>query len=302
MRWCSDGVSRARRTTKPVFAATKCFSYPEHIGVRIPAGTLLLINAHYINATGKVLEPEIAINLHTVPEKELEQEGGLIFWYNPFIKVPANGESETPASCPIDDDIHITNAQSHMHRRGVDYAATIIDPDGERNMFYASDRWEDVMVESYEPSLEVPAGSRVEWRCGYENKSGTEIYQGARSTDEMCMLIGAYYPRKDEIGFCFGEKRGPFMRAQWNIGQGTATCKESFSCVVAANLKYGSMDGTTTGRGAQALTSAITDCLLASDPKLAAPVSDMIGCLASAPSDVDPIANCTQEIDVCNGQ
>lgn len=114
------------------------------------------------------------------------------------------------------------------------------------------------------------------------------------------MFIGAYYPRNNAIGFCAAEGRGAFLHARREIGEGSASCSDSLSCVVKASLDR---EGTaTTGRGAQTLTSAITDCLLDSGPALSEPISEMVGCLASTPADGDPLSNCADEISVCNQQ
>ena len=303
---CTDGVQGFWKASGLIAASQSAqgdsaISLPEGVGIRIPAGAVLLINAHYINVTDRTLEPRVYINLHGIPEDELKEEGGLLFWYNPFLKVPASGESEMIASCPISEDIHVTNLQSHMHRRGVGYRATVVSADGGRDEIYTSDTWEDVPVEKFEPNVDVATGSRIEWRCAYQNSEERDVYQGPRSTDEMCMLIGSYYPRNDEIGFC-AQRGSAFLGANWSIGKGTATCADSFNCVVDASSNNASSGGAATGSEAKGLTSAITDCLLASNPELEQPVSAMLGCLASVRKGMDALTVCKEEIDVCSKQ
>ena len=48
------------------------------------------------------------------------------------------------------------------------------------------------------------------------------MWQGPRTTDEMCMFIGAYYPRQPELEGCFDPTY---------IGTGTRSCGESLACV-----------------------------------------------------------------------
>ena len=303
---CSDGVQGFWSVTGLIAVSQSpngqsAISFPEGVGVRIPAGSVLLINTHYINVAESKLKAEVYINLHTIPEDELTEEGGLLFWYNPFLKVPAGGESTMNASCPITADIHVTNLQSHMHRRGVGYRAAVIGSDGERSEIYSNDAWEEVPVKAFDPDLAVSAGSRIEWQCAYQNPEAHDVYQGPRSSDEMCMLIGSYYPRTDAIGFC-SQRGAAFLGANWNIGKGSASCADSFNCVVAASSDNGSSGGAVAGMGAKALTSSITECLIASDPALVEPISDMLGCLASTPSDGDPFTACANEIKTCSEQ
>ena len=116
-----------------------------------------------------------------------------------------------------------------MHRRGVGYVAELIDADGEATELYTNDSWEDIPVKAFEPNLEVAEGSRIAWQCEYQNPEDHAVYQGPRSTDEMCMMIGSYYPRNDQIGFCARGMRGGFLNAQWDIGEGETSCADTFN-------------------------------------------------------------------------
>jgi hypothetical protein len=188
-----------------------------------------------------------------------------------------------------------------MHRRGVGYVASLVDPDGELDAIYENESWEEIPVKAFSPNLEVRAGSRLEWACDYENTGSDDVYQGPRSTDEMCMLIGSFYPNDFSTAFC-ARPRAPFLNARWEIGQGEGSCADAFSCVLTASAENGSGGGATLGPSRQGLTTAITECLLATSPEVSGPVSDMLGCLAATPADGNPIADCQAEIDVCMEQ
>ena len=49
-------------------------------------------------------------------------------------------------------------------------------------------------VTTFTPGLHVAAAATLDYHCDYHNDEARDVYQGARSTDEMCMLIGSYYP------------------------------------------------------------------------------------------------------------
>ena len=298
---CSDGVQGFFDVAGLVGVSQNAtgrsaISFPEGVGVRVPANTVLLFNVHYVNPTDDTLEPEVAVNLHSISEEELEQEGGLLFWYNPFLKVPARGRSTMTSNCPVPSDIKLTNVQSHMHRRGVDYRSTLISPDGDRDEIYTSRNWSDVEVAEFSPSLEIRGGSRLEWSCDYMNSEDHDIYQGARSTDEMCMLIGSYYPADPVIGYCMRDEQA-FLGAEWTIGQGTSSCGQSLDCLSAVS----DPSPTTVAFGAEekSQTARITDCLLASKPAVASQLSAAVGCLAIAGE--AGAEECAAEIEACVG-
>ncbi|HZO16817.1 MAG TPA: hypothetical protein VFB62_26250 [Polyangiaceae bacterium] len=247
--------------------------FPPGVAVRLRPNAVLLMNTHYINPSPNELKPEVELKLHTLREDELQMEGGILFFFNIFLKAPAMSASHATMTCDIPEAITISNAQSHMHARGVDYSAEIIDPNGGRNLFYENTQWENVPVQRYDPGLAVAAGSRIEHTCHWNNPGAEDVYIGPRSTDEMCVLLASYYPAKPELGLCSGRADEPyitnFMGAEWK-GQGTATCNASLECFNSA-IAGGTFD----------TLRNVTDCVLASDPAVAPELSDAIGCSIS---------------------
>ncbi len=295
---CSEGVPNGWTGTGIIagsqsFEGDSFLALPKGVAIRLPPGSVVLANVHYVNPTEAVLPTSAQVTLHAIPEHELEEEGGFLLFYNTFLKVPAHGESRMTASCPIPEDIVLTNAQSHMHARGVGFDAVLEARDGTRETIYESSTWQDVPVQRWTPGLDVVAGSRIEWSCEYANDGALAdrpVYQGLRSTDEMCMFIGSYYPRNDRLGFCrsgdtFATR---WLAARWSLGTGTATCAQSLACV-----------GRGVEKGAAAPTAVITDCLIASSPSVAEPLSRAIACLTEAGFAAN---SCSAEVDACSTQ
>lgn len=279
---CSDGATNGWDVTKLVAGSQNSngdsmVSFPPGVAMRVRPGAVLLMNAHYINASDAPLEPEVDINLYTIPEAEVTDEGDILFLYNPLIHVPAGGSARARWRCPVNRDITIVNAQSHMHARGVNYAAMV---EGQEP-FYVNDRWEDVPMGSFEPGLQVSAGSRLEYYCDYTNPGAEDVNQGPRSTDEMCMLIGSYYPADQATANCLNSA-GEFA-GEW-VGDGTATCAQSLDCVGAAFAAGGD------------LLPELSKCMMAADPAVAAEISRAALCIFGA---TEPETECSQEIADC---
>ncbi len=283
---CSDGATNGWSVTKLIggsqnAAGDSMISFPPGVAMPVRAGAVLLMNVHYINASDQAIEPRAAVNLYTVPEAEVETEGDLLFLYNPLIRVPQKGSARAQWRCPVHEDITIANVQSHMHARGVGYAAKVA---GEDQPFYESDRWADVEVKSFEPGLVVPAGASLEYYCDYQSGEDRTVYQGPRSTDEMCMLIGSYYPADPRTANCQGAD-GEQLGGEW-IGEGEATCAETMNCVLGIDFSDQSRD----------VTEPLADCVLASDPAVSAESSAFLRCLFSS---ADPINDCAEQISAC---
>ncbi|HVK75090.1 MAG TPA: hypothetical protein VM734_17295 [Kofleriaceae bacterium] len=281
---CSDGATNGWSVTKLVGGSQNgegdsLLAFPDGVAMKVRAGAVLLMNAHYLNASDHDLTPEVRVNLWTRPAASITAEGDLLFLYNPFIKVPASGQGRARWRCPVHRDITIANVQSHMHKRGVGYAASVTG----QAPFYENERWERVPVKRFDGGLAVAAGSTLDYHCDYTNAEARDVYQGPRTTDEMCMLIGSYWPADPRISNCTDEVGG--LGGEW-IGNGTATCAATFTCLQAAFPRPD-------------LIPALTDCMVAADPAVSAEASAVLRCFANQ---ADPGAACQAEIAACTAR
>ncbi len=273
---CTDGATNGWSVTKLLGGSQNregdsILKFPPGVGVHI--GGVALINVHYINPTDDTLETDVRIRFDTVPASKVVEEGDILFLYNPLISVPAGRTARAHWRCPVYRDITIANVQSHMHARGIGYQARV---DAEQP-FYTTTKWESVPVQSYD-SFVVKAGSKLDYYCDYRSTEPRNVYQGPRSTDEMCMLIGSYYPADPRTGTCLDEA-GVGTGGEW-VGQGTATCKATLGCL----------------QGATELP-AVTDCMLAAKPEVAAEASAVLRCILSAH---DAEVECGSQIQACS--
>ncbi len=278
---CSDGPTAGWNIVKLLGGSQNAtgdslLAFPEGVAMHVSPGAVVLMNAHYLNATDGDLRPVAAINLWTRPAAEVETEGDLLFLYNPLIKVAANGTGRARWRCPVHQDITISNVQSHMHKRGTGYSAAVTG----QAAFYENTRWESVPVTRFPGGLSVTAGSTLDYWCDYTSNVDHDIYQGTRTTDEMCMLIGSYYPANPRTSNCQLADGG--LGGEW-VGNGTATCAATNTCFQAAVQ-------------AADVVRAVTDCIDAASPSVAAESSAVLRCLANSD---DPATECQAAVTAC---
>jgi hypothetical protein len=273
---CSDGGPMNGWSITKVIGGSQnqtgesILSFPEGVGARI--GGVLLMDVHYRNASDAPLEASAKVAFDTVTPDRITQEGDILFLFNPLISVPPGGTSTARWRCPVYQDITIANAQSHMHARGVGYEARVDD----QAPFYVNSRWEGVPVQAYD-DFTVKAGSVLDYHCDYRNTGSTPVYQGLRTTDEMCMLVGSYYPADPRTANCL-DPTGKLPGGEW-IGQGTESCAQTLGCLNAA-----------TG------LPAMTDCMLAASPAVSRESSELLRCFLGAK---DPLDQCNEQILAC---
>jgi len=273
---CSDGATNGWSVTKLIGGSQNregdaILRFPDGIGVHV--GGVALINVHYVNATDEAIATDVHITFDTLPAADIVQEGDILFLYNPIIGVPPNASASAHYRCPVYSDITISNVQSHMHSRGVGYEARVDDG----APFYATTKWEGVPVESLDNMI-VAAGSHLDYHCDYRNGEARQVYQGPRSSDEMCMLIGSYYPADARTALCLDET-GTLPGGDW-IGQGGATCQQTLGCLQTASGDF----------------HAITDCVLASKADVSIELSAALRCFMTA---TDPLTQCGAQIQAC---
>lgn len=291
--WEVDGVVGGSQTAA---GAAIVGNLPADVAVTIPAGAVLLMNTHYMNASSAVMKTDARINLLTVPKEQVKREAGFLFLYNPFISVPPMSKGEAREVCPVLEDVTLLNAQSHMHKRGVGYTAQLLAADNsvEGEPIYTTTEWSEVKMKEYAVGRELKKGQALDFRCQYDNQTDRTITQGLSANDEMCMLIGLYYPRNRQFELCGLDNTwdAAFINARW-IGNGTKSGLETVGCIIS-----GQKDEDLYG------------CVVSSCPKISTPVSDAARCLSSqgygqcaqqcmAPADGQPLSEAAHVCSKC---
>jgi hypothetical protein len=243
---------------------------PADTALKLAGGSILLINAHYLNAGDKPLDAEIYINLYTVPAAQVTREAGIIFFYDPFISVPGESMAVAREVCPLSKDVTLVNAQSHMHARGYGYTANLLDGTGAMMQeLFSTTSWQAVKAKQMDPPVALTAGQMIDFRCDYRNNEARTISQGRTTRDEMCMFIGLYYPKDTKTELCSlsDDWSGRYLGANW-IGNGSATGAQTAGCLQAAT-------------GASAMPGDIDACVVNACAAISGPTSTATRCLAT---------------------
>lgn len=202
---------------------------PSGVGLEVASGAVVLMQTHYLNASAQALDARAEVTLTFGDERSITSNAGVLFYYDPFIHVPAQEkDARAQMRCLVPNDITLISAVSHYHKRGYDYAA-YLDPTADsltEAPFYTAKDWDH--PQELSSPLRVTAGSRIRFNCGYDNSTGTKAYYQGQSAedDEMCMFSGLYYPAMTEaVNLCAsGGDR---------FGTGTATCGDTLKCLEA---------------------------------------------------------------------
>jgi len=248
-------------------------TYPQGIGLPTTASEVLIFQVHYLNASANDLQAQVNVDLTFDPNAaDITTQAGMIFFYDPFIDVPAGATATAQMRCLIPSDITLLYASSHYHSRGVGYGA-YIDPAVDQlgtTPFYTSDSWSS--PENANLTMPISGGSRIRFQCDYDNSAGTADYYAGQSaeTNEMCMFIGVYYPEMGQLSdFC--------IQGEDMFGSGTAACGATLTCLQTCGGKL------SLGGGIQANAPDCEQaCFVQSCPTASAPLIDFTTCMSNS--------------------
>jgi hypothetical protein len=264
---------------------------PPDVAIHIPAGAVLMMDLHILNTTPAPLPVTVRMNLETIPASQVTQEAGVYFFYDPFIAIPPYASSHARMSCPVTSDVTLTTAQTHMHKWGLGGTANLEDGTSAiLQQLYTSTTWTDPPVTQWSsPPMALKAGQQIDYECNYQNDGTTTIIQGLSAvTNEMCVLVGAYYPRDEKFETC--GTTGQFAdqgTAATFIGTGTATCAATLACLQSAEQ---STDPT-----------PFFTCMVDSCPAVADQLTKFLDCALNVPSGGDVTTVCGSQISACLG-
>jgi Copper type II ascorbate-dependent monooxygenase, C-terminal domain len=179
------------------------FRMPPGHAILIPAGGEIVLELHYHAHSGAAVTDQTMVGLHFARThiSKLVQYG--IIDQTHFV-VPANDpayvvtDSWTPPQA-----IHLDTMGGHMHWLGHRFSATATRPDGSTECLLHIDDW-DVHWQAlyrYTAPVALPAGSRIDTRCEYDNTSNNpanpfnppqDVPYGGRSDHEMCFTYFTY--------------------------------------------------------------------------------------------------------------
>jgi len=85
---CTNGDEPVMKpTTGIIYAAQSAsgtFPLPAGVGLKMPAGEILMLQAHYINAKKTPIEASVQMGLDTAPASSITQEAGFLIYYDPI--------------------------------------------------------------------------------------------------------------------------------------------------------------------------------------------------------------------------
>ena len=188
---------------------------PEGVAFALPAGQMLRLELHYINATDQPTEVHVTSTFRSIAEAEYRYPADFLFVGNPDIEIPA-GASATlgPSYLPLSiefADAKFFGFTGHQHHYGTNVYVTMAESEsGPETPVYdlPNFNWDEPETVFHDPPLSFPAGGGFRFTCEWTNTSGGTVRFGEGVDDEMCFFWAYYYPATG-IKTCFHTEQTP---------------------------------------------------------------------------------------------
>lgn len=246
-------------------------NFPSGVALALKSQEIVVLQAHYINATKGDVAATVNVDVHTVTAAQVQHRAGILRMYDPYIHVPAKAASATAQlRCPVRKDITVFSAVPHMHARGVSHTSWVDAPGSTATTpLLVNDDWEH--PKQFDGSLDIKAGSSVRFQCIYKNDTDREIYQGQSADDEMCMFTAFYYPQMSI------DDENCFTEGDW-MGNGTVSCADSTTCI--QGCPAGEAPRPAPGLTGVDVGPCFQSCVANSCPNAAGPMFKQFGCIS----------------------
>lgn len=173
---------------------------PEGVAYRLHAGSAMLLQSHFVNASSQRTpgdRAEVLVNLWTAPDPSaIRNHLGTMFANNRAINLPPRQMSRFSTVCALPSGGTVVAMTGHFHSRGKVFTVNHSE-DGETpgEQCYRSSAWAEPPFSVLEHPLTVPPNGGLYYTCEFFNGTDFPITFGPHvEFEEHCNLFAYYYP------------------------------------------------------------------------------------------------------------
>lgn len=166
------------------------------LAVRVPAGTQLVLQSHYINSSTHEIRVRDIAHLVRAEASEVQRFVGFLGLSDLWIAIPpTNTDFAMSFDCEVPFDVEVLTLGAHMHEWGRRFAIDVVHADGAQERQLAIEEW-TASMRDHPPQLQfglarplqLRAGDRIRTECVFKNDTAEPL----EFPKEMCATFGFY--------------------------------------------------------------------------------------------------------------
>ena len=197
---CGDADMGNMRLIGVGTAAGRGITLPDGVAMKIPAGSRIFTQSHYLNLTDGDITAQDVIDLHMIPGDQVENLAGSFTEVDLTFDIKAHSTLTRTIDCHVPVDMTVPYMLPHMHEWGQHTSIEVIHGDsGATDMVYDGD-WskalrDDFPLANLDPFMHLTTADRIVTTCTWRNDSDKDLI----FPREMCATFMPYYPLTDGL-------------------------------------------------------------------------------------------------------
>ncbi len=198
---CSPFAGIGSGTDMPILIATKAettWAFPSGVGLELKPNQALRIEAHYLNVGATAIEGHGSVSFQGGPVSAAGafQPADVLVWGTTQISIPAESTWSTGVHFQAGmAGTHMLSLTTHEHRLGSRVQVwTSAAPGSQGELLADAKDWASPAWLVLPTPLDFDGTNGVSYQCDWNNTTNETVNFGESALDEMCFVIGYYYP------------------------------------------------------------------------------------------------------------
>ena len=184
---------------------------PEGVAFRLPKGSAILLNTHFLNTGDETLEGHTTVDFKFVPA-DPNRKVASMFINGPLgFKLSAGSKAQAMAECKLPQEMKFLLWTNHMHDYGAKAKTEVVRKDGSVELVHEDPSWTYEMQFNavyskwtLDQPLVIGEGETVRTYCDWMNGTGEEV----AFPREMCFGIGFFISDGSTSPMCLDGRWG----------------------------------------------------------------------------------------------
>lgn len=173
-------------------------TFPSGVGVLVPTHQMVRLEGHYLNSSTSAIQGAGTVTFNGVlaAQSPAYQAANTYVWGTAKISLAADATFTTPVVFqPGMPDTHVLSITTHEHRLGTLVQAWTSSAPGAKDEMLANDsNWSEPTWKMLDTPYDLNGANGLSFQCSWNNTTSDTITFGESALQEMCFLIGFYYP------------------------------------------------------------------------------------------------------------
>jgi hypothetical protein len=172
---------------------TSDYTFPAGIALKLPAGTSLDLNSHYVNSSQQEIVGQAEANLYTIPASQVTTVANTLNLANTDLTIPAGRDTTITKTFKFTKTTNVIGLTSHMHARGQKFVIKISGGARDGEIVYTSTTWDHPPILTFDTPIVLKSGEGLTSIVTYKADPSKTVRFGLTSQDEMDIIFGYWY-------------------------------------------------------------------------------------------------------------